>query len=239
MIKLDKSELKKLNFIKKKVLSLSKKIISKNDITKLENIHKTVTSEKLNNFRVKLFHKINEGQFYKDYYNISKKYLDIIVGNEVVSQKKVNLSIQLPGDENSLLPVHSDTWAGDSPFEVVAWVPLVNVFSTNAMFILPKKKYKKISFNKIPFKTNDDLYKKISKHLKFIKIQYGEILIFNQNLPHGNIVNKTNITRWSFNCRFKSLFSPYNQKKFLEFFVPLNIKPATLDGIDYEEPNFK
>ena len=109
---------------------------------------------------------------------------------------------------------------------------------TQCSFYL-KKKYKKISFNKIPFKTNDDLYKKISKHLKFIKIQYGEILIFNQNLPHGNIVNKTNITRWSFNCRFKSLFSPYNQKKFLEFFVPLNIKPATLDGIDYEEPNFK
>ena len=217
VIKLDKSGIKKLNFIKKS-FKFIKKIISKNDITKLENIHKTVTSEKLNNFRVKLFHKINEGQFYKDYYNISKKYLDIIVGNEVVSQKKSQFKYQLPGDENSLLPVHSDTWAGDSPFEVVAWVPLVNVFLAQTQCSFYLKKNKKINFNKIPFKTNDDLYKKISKHLKFIKIQYGEILIFNQNLPHGNIVNKTNITRWSFNCRFKSLFSPYISKKIFRIF---------------------
>ena len=34
----------------------------------------------------------------------------------------------------------------------------------------------------------------------------------------GNIVNKENETRWSLNCRFKGIFTPYNDKKIGEFF---------------------
>ena len=43
----------------------------------------------------------------------------------------------MPNDDSSLLPVHSDTWAGDSPFEIVMWIPLVNCNKTQSMFILP------------------------------------------------------------------------------------------------------
>ena len=33
-------------------------------------------------------------------------------------QKSLNLSIQFPKDDSSLLPIHSDVWSGDSPFEI-------------------------------------------------------------------------------------------------------------------------
>ena len=68
---------------------------------------------------------------------LRKPYLEAIVGNELVMQKKINLSIQLPEDQDSLLAVHSDVWSGDSPFEVVVWLPLVNCFRTKSMYILP------------------------------------------------------------------------------------------------------
>ena len=42
--------------------------------------------------------------------------LETIVGNELAMQLRVNLSIQLPGDDSSLLPLHSDVWSGDSQF---------------------------------------------------------------------------------------------------------------------------
>ena len=54
-------------------------------------------------------------------------------------QSRVNLSIQLPEDDSSLLPVHADTWSGDSPFEVVVWLPLVDCFGTKSMYLLPPK----------------------------------------------------------------------------------------------------
>ena len=55
------------------------------------------------------------------YYKISKPILDIILGNELSMQSRINLSIQLPMDNSSLLPVHSDVWSGDFPFETVVW----------------------------------------------------------------------------------------------------------------------
>ena len=42
-------------------------------------------------------------------------------------------------------------------------------------------------------------------------------MLFNQNLPHGNIVNKSNETRISLNCRFKSLFTPIGKKSSVVF----------------------
>ena len=43
----------------------------------------------------------------------------MILGNELAMQIRINLSIQLPKDDSSLLPIHSDVWSGDSPFESV------------------------------------------------------------------------------------------------------------------------
>ena len=57
-------------------------------------------------------------------------------------QNSINLSIQFPGDDSSLLPVHSDVWSGDSPYEIVVWLPLVDCYKTKSMFLLPPKKYK-------------------------------------------------------------------------------------------------
>ena len=70
-----------------------------------------------------------------------------------------------------------------------------------------------------------DLYNKYKKDLKFIKIDHGQYLLFNQNLPHGNLVNRTKETRISLNCRFKGLFTPYSQKRIRKFFPHLNFEP--------------
>ena len=77
----------------------------------------------------------------------------------------------------------------------------------------------------------------IPVHLSIAGVEnYGNFIIFNQNLPHGNIVNVENETRWSINCRFKSFFSPYGDKKIGEFFVPITTKPMTELGLNYKSP---
>ena len=53
----------------------------------------------------------------------------------------INLSIQFPNDNSSLLPIHSDVWSGDSPYEINLWVPLVNCYKTKSMYILEQKDY--------------------------------------------------------------------------------------------------
>ena len=153
-------------------------------------------------------------------------------------QNRINLSIQLPKDKSSLLPLHSDIWSGDSPFELVIWIPLVDCYKTKSMYILPPNYYKKVekNFSKYSGKSSEDFFNKIKNKVEWIKIKYGEILIFNQALPHGNVVNDENETRWSMNCRFKSIFSPYGDKKIGEFFEPITLRAASEIGINYNLP---
>ena len=201
--------------------------------------HKNISVENLNKFRLQIFNNINKSsKFRLNFFNLFKEYLDIIVGNELAMQKKINLSIQLPKDTSSLLPIHSDVWSGDSPFEIVTWLPFVDVYKTKSMYILPPKHLNKLheifKLKKTP--SSEQIYKKLKKYLIWLDIKFGEALFFNQILPHGNVVNLENETRWSMNCRFKGIYTPYGDKKIGEFFDPVTLKPISKLAIKYKLP---
>ena len=231
----------------KKILKpfLTKKLKIKNNIsyTKiLNNFHKFIEIKDLNKIRLELISKINSSNKIRYlYFKNAQKYLYGLVGNELVMQNRINLSIQLPNDKSSLLPIHSDTWSGDSPFEAVVWTPLVNCFNTKSMYIINNKKYYKFenNFKKFSKKDSDYIFNNIKKDLIWIKVNAGETLLFNQNLPHGNVVNLEKETRWSLNCRFKSVFSPYGDKKIGEFFTPITQRALSEIGMDYKLPKIK
>ena len=81
--------------------------------------------------------------------------------------------------------------------------------------------------------------KEPKKDLKWINIKFGQVLLFNQCLPHGNVVNREKETRWSLNCRFKSVFSPYKDKKIGEFFEPISLRKISQLAINYKLPEIK
>lgn len=205
----------------------------------LNQVHKTIDVDKLNEFRLKIIHGINsEPKFRELYFSLAKPYLESLVGNELAMQLKINLSIQLPGDESSLLPVHADTWSGDSPFEAVVWIPLVDCFNTKTMYLLPPEKTNVLhqNFPQMAGKSSETLFEKISTQVEWLSVKRGQVLVFNQALPHGNRVNNENETRWSMNCRFKSVFSPYADKKIGEFFEPITLKPLSKLAMSYTLP---
>jgi len=228
-----------INSIKKNIKNISK---FKNEEDILNFIHKKIKSNKLNNFRMKIINEVNKTkELRKLYYEISRNYLDALIGNELSMQLRINLSIQLPNDNSSLLPLHSDVWSGDSPYEIVAWLPLVNCYKTKAMYILPPQKYAKLKKIFVSEKNTSSkkIYTKIKKDLKWIEVKYGQVLLFNQCLPHGNIINKEKETRWSLNCRFKGVFSPYKDKKIGEFFEPISLRKVSQLAINYKLPKIR
>ena len=79
-------------------------------------------------------------------------------------------------------------------------------------------------------------FKELEQDLTFIEIEYGKILAFDQSLPHGYITNSEEITHWSLNCRFKSVHTPYWDKKLGEYFMPITIKTCSRLGATYEHP---
>ena len=227
------------NFLKKNLLKILKKKKKNINSFSFNNLHNFITIQDLNEVRLTMFKEMNsEKKFRDNFFKLAKNTLYSTVGNELAMQNNINLSIQMPNDDSSLLPLHSDTWDGDSPFETVLWLPLVNCFKTKSMFLLNSNRYenfKKI-YKKKKVKSVSNLHNSLKKDLNFIKINYGNFLLFNQNLPHGNVVNKTKETRISLNCRFKGLFTPYAQKKLGGFFSPISLRPASKIGLEYKFP---
>ncbi len=235
-----------LSWIRDKFVEISKEELGITNNLKdddfLNSIHNFISVPDLNSFRLKVFKRINKfPEFRQKYYQVAKQYLNVIVGNELVMQVNVNLSIQLPGDNSSLLPTHADTWSGDSPFEVVVWVPLVNCYKTKSMYILPPKEDIKLNcqFREMAGNHSEDLYSSIKNKVNWVNIDYGNVLLFNNALPHGNRVNLEHETRWSLNCRFKGVFTPYWDKKLGSFFEPITLKPASISGMNYKLPELK
>lgn len=240
-----------LDFLQERILELSlrskpslKKVYRKYKQTEIffENIHKHITKKELNNFRLKIIQGINKDEKFKEnYYEVSKYLLHNLVGNELAMQSKLNISIQIPNDDTSMLPMHSDIYAGESPFEVVIWIPLTNVAScSHSMFITDPKNNRLINKEVTTSKNRTilEIYNKHKKKFKFIKIDYGNILLFTPVVMHGNVVNKTSLSRISLNCRFKSLLSPYDvfsktHRNIPHFYKPLTVKPLTKIGFNF------
>ena len=239
-----KIEKKKLDSLKNFLIKNIKKKTKINNIS-LENFHNIYDVKKLNNLRLDLYTLINNNFFFKKtVFEIAKDYIHEFVGSELATSN-INLSIQCPKDESSLLDIHADFFAGESLFQINLWLPFTNANKSNSMFLInPKDSLKlltKFEKKKIDFQT----VKKISKDkIKWMNLKYGECLLFSSNCLHGNTTNKEKNTRWSINIRYKNLYSPYSQslyndKKLGVFYKNLNTKLMTKFNLKYDFDKFK
>jgi sporadic carbohydrate cluster 2OG-Fe(II) oxygenase len=193
----------------------------------------------LNKLRVDTIRLLNNDvSVKKAFWRICAHTVKALVGPDVAMQRKLNLSIQLPGDDSSLLDIHADTWSGDSPYEIVAWLPMMDVSNTGSMYMLPCHAYREFLRVSQSCSSADDLWAKVSHLIEFLEVPYGSLLVFNQCLPHGNLINKESYTRFSINCRFKSLFSPYGLKSLGDFFEIVNESAVAKFARSYKLPEF-
>lgn len=204
----------------------------------LELSHQVVSLESVNSLRVSVFESLNADVTTRGlYFAVGRSALECIVGNELAMQTKVNLSIQQPQDEASVLEIHSDVWTGDSPFQVVLWVPLVDTQESNGMFFLPPTQSYE-AFRKV---RSGELHsmREVHRHYKAkilsLELNFGQILIFNSNCLHGNQINRTSRTRWSLNSRFVSLLAPSTnpERRLGSYYSPITMRPATRMGLEY------
>ena len=199
-------------------------------ITSLDKVHDHISFNDVNRVRLHTYNELNKvPSILEKYFSIFEPIIYDLLGTELASQNKINLNIQMPNDENSRLSMHTDTVSGQSEFEIVAWLPLTPVFSSNSMFIFDLRTSQEMILLLPEYHTRgmDELFED-----------------WESTLMHGNRINRTNKSRVSLNARFKALFSPYNQiphseKKIGNFYKPLRISPVTELALKYKEPNGK
>ncbi|NQW10024.1 MAG: phytanoyl-CoA dioxygenase family protein [Alphaproteobacteria bacterium] len=208
----------------------------------LNTLHERVAITEINPLRLHVFNGLNQHAWCRPtYLKLARSVIDAVVGNELAMQNKVNLSIQMPRDETSTLAVHADVWSAETPFEVVEWTPLVDVYDTKAMYILPpaanRTVRERMSHMPDGGKTFD-LFAAYKDDFQWIAVPYGKTLVFSPILLHGNVRNDTDETRWSLNCRLTGLFTPYtSEEKCLgRFYTPITPKVASRVGMNFKPP---
>ena len=183
--------------------------------------------------------RLNENnEVHKEYFKAAREVIYDLCGNELAMQKRIGMSLNLPGNAGDALPIHADTWNGVSPYELNIWIPLVDCKSSLSLYILERNRYEYYKENKQGlFKLgSEELFKELEQDLTFIEIEYGKILAFDQSLPHGYSLNQESNSHWSMNCRFKGLHTPYWDKKLGEYFMPITVKTCTRLGMNYQHP---
>lgn len=207
----------------------------------LERIGDHVTDpDRLNELRLAVIDALTGAPWFREaYFACGRSALETLVGNELAMQRGIGFSIQLPGDTSSVLPLHSDAWSEDSPFEVVLWIALVDVASTQSMFILNRERdaHWRARMHEFAGRSVEELFTTLERDVEYLTIPYGNVLCFTHTLMHGNRVNAQASARWSLNVRFKGLFTPYSDKKLGDFFDPITLRPASRIGIDYRLPS--
>ncbi len=206
----------------------------------LSDIHKAVNKSDVNSLRMEIFGDLNSDPKFRDkYFSLGKDYIEYLCGTELAANTKVNFSIQLPGDETSILPSHCDTFSGESSYQINLWVPLTKCYGDNSMHIFSSSATNKIisDMQGLEQQGLDSLFNKYIEGRDYVKlaVDFGQVVIFTPTVLHGNGLNTTDHTRISFNCRFKNLHSPYNaphgsSKVLGQFYSPLTQRLATQIG---------
>lgn len=205
----------------------------------LASIHENINSDVNNKLRLYVMEKMAKDMRHNYlYYKTAKYGIDTLCGSELAMQRRISLSIQMPHNKDDILPVHADTWNGVSAYDLNIWIPLVDCTNTMCLYFLTRDKYiEAINNNKGLLNLDSDLiYTKLKDYMTWIEIKYGQILAFDQSMPHGYSLNRESSTQWSMNCRFKNLFSPYLDKQLGDYYMPITTSSMSKIGMKYEDP---
>lgn len=208
----------------------------------LNKIHKSYQGENINNIRLKVIESLNKLEGWEEkYFSMASSALDALLGKDMVVQKTLNFNIQTPNDVNSILEMHKDTFAGESPFEVIVWVPLTKAYGTNGLYYFDKEVSKKIT-NELTLQESKGisyLREKYYDQRKEINVDENSVVIFSSTIFHGNILNSTIDTRVSLNCRAKNLFHPDGSRELGYFYRVFKLGSIAKIGIEYSDERLK
>ena len=188
---------------------------------KLEKLRMTITSmskSQINDLMVSL---ILFNQASEILVDSCKNIVSSLSGNEIFLQRRANIIFNLPGEDQRRQWPHYELMSGVSPFTYIMWAPFHDLDDDGGVFYLDQNK----SFEMIKEEhqrgiVNGPTILNKEYNEKPPKLKYGEVIVFNPFILHGNINFKSNLARIACSVRFQSIKKPLLQKNtdFFKFY---------------------
>ena len=141
------------------------------------------------------------------------KIVEELCGKELLIQRRANTIFNLPGEEQRRQWPHYELMSGISPYTFVIWAPFHDLDDDGGVYYVPQKK----SFETIKEEHDQGLVNgptilnKMDNY-KPAKLKFGEVIVFNPFILHGNVSFNSNLARIACSVRFQNKNKPIMQK---------------------------
>ena len=208
IVKID--NLKIFDNLKKKFIEKLNLDVSKNSFDDLRVKMTSMSKSEINNIMIKLlsFSEASEMML-----NACKAKIKKLVGKEIFVQRRANTIFNLPGKNQRRQWPHYELMSGISPFTYVLWAPFHDLDDDGGIFYIDQKRsFEIIKKEHSKGLVNGPIILNMNYNEKPIKIKYGEAIIFNPFILHGNVNFDSKKARLACSIRFQSAKKPLMQK---------------------------
>ena len=153
--------------------------------------------------------------------NSCPKLIKKLCGNELFIQRRAHTIINVPGKNQAKQWTHYELMSGISPYTYVIWAPLHDLDDQGGVYYIEQERSLKVmKKEQREGLVNGPTVLNMMEHQKPTRLKFGQAIIFNPFILHGNITFNSKFARIACNVRFQSCKKPLLQKNsdYLKYF---------------------
>ncbi len=136
-----------------------------------------------------------------------------LCGKELFIQRRAHTIINVPGEGQAKQWPHYELMSGISPYTYVIWAPLHDLDDQGGVYYIQQDESLKVmKREEREGLVNGPRVLNMMQNQKPTRLKFGQAIIFNPFILHGNVAFKSNFARIACNVRFQSYRKPLLQK---------------------------
>ena len=138
---------------------------------------------------------------------------EVAQGTDIFLQRRANFIVNTPGKGKRHQWPHYELMSGISPFTFVIWAPFHDIEDDGGIFYLSdQESYGFIKIEELQGLVNSPwMFDKLGERTP-VRMNYGQAVIFNPFVLHGNIEYDSSMARFAVSIRFQSSKLPLMQR---------------------------
>ena len=145
--------------------------------------------------------------------NSCPKLVESLCGKELFIQRRATIIMNVPGEGQAKQWPHYELMSGISPFTYVIWAPLHDLEDKSGVYYINQKESLEImKKEQAAGLVNGPTVLNMMQNQKPIPLKFGQAIIFNPFVLHGNVTFNSKFARIAYSVRFQSNNKPLLQK---------------------------
>ena len=145
--------------------------------------------------------------------NSCPKLVESLCGKELFIQRRATIIMNVPGEGQAKQWPHYELMSGISPFTYVIWAPLHDLEDqSGAYYINQKESLEVMKKEQAAGLVNGPTVLNMMQNQKPTPLKFGQAIIFNPFVLHGNVTFNSKFARIAYSVRFQSNNKPLLQK---------------------------